>query len=170
MRVYRPVRQGGEATPQAVVLLFLILAVSWVLWSGLYKPLLLALGAFSCVLTVILAQRMGFFRHQAVLKVLPRLPGYWWWLLREIIVSSVDVAKLILKPSLPVDPVVVELETQTRSDVARVILANSITLSPGTVTLDMHNGRLLVHCLTRESARALQEGEADRRAARLGLG
>ena len=170
MRVYRPGRQRGESTPQAVVLLFLILAISWVLWSGLYKPLLLGLGVFSCVLTVILAQRMGFFRHQAVIKVLPRLPGYWWWLLREIIVSSIDVAKLILSPSLPISPTVVEVQAKTQSDVARVILGNSITLSPGTVTLDMHEGRLLVHCLTRESARALQEGEADRRAARLGLG
>ena len=170
MRVYGPGRQRGESTPAAVLLLFLILAVSWVLWSGLYKPLLLGLGVFSCVLTVILAQRMGFFRHQAVIKVLPSLPGYWWWLLREIIVSSIDVAKLILSPSLPISPMVVEVQAKTQSDVARVILGNSITLSPGTVTLDMHEGSLLVHCLTSESARALQEGEADRRTAELGLG
>ena len=170
MRLSGPVRQRGESTPLGMLLLFLILAVSWVLWSGLYKPLLLGLGVFSCVLTVILAQRMGFFRHQAILQVLPSLPGYWWWLLREIIASSIDVAKLILQPSLPISPVVVELEVKTQSDVARVILGNSITLSPGTVTLDMHEGKLLVHCLTSESARALQEGEADRRAADLGLG
>jgi multicomponent Na+:H+ antiporter subunit E len=170
MREYGSGGQRGESTPVAVVLLFLILAISWVLWSGLYKPLLLGLGVFSCVLTVILAQRMGFFRHQAVLKVLPGLPAYWWWLLREIIVSSISVAKLILKPSLPISPVVVELEMKSQSDVARVILGNSITLSPGTVTLDMHEGKLLVHCLTSESARALQEGEADRRTAELGLG
>ena len=75
MREYGSGGQRGESTPGAVVLLFLILAISWVLWSGLYKPLLLGLGVFSCVLTVILAQRMGFFRHQAVLKVLPSLPA-----------------------------------------------------------------------------------------------
>ena len=90
--------------------------------------------------------------------------------LREIIASSIEVAKLILHPSMPISPVVVELQAQTQSDVARVILGNSITLSPGTVTLDMHKGKLLVHCLTGESARALQEGEADRRTAELGLG
>jgi multicomponent Na+:H+ antiporter subunit E len=113
---------------------------------------------------------MGFFRHQAMLKVLPSLPAYWWWLLREIVVSSIDVAKLILKPSLPISPIVVELQAETQSDVAQVILGNSITLSPGTVTLDMHEGKLLVHCLTNKSARALQKGEANRRAAELGLG
>ena len=172
MSLYRPKRalQRGEATPQAILLLLLVLAITWVLWSGLYKPLLLGLGAFSCVLTVILAHRMGFFRHQAMLKVLSSLPAYWWWLLREIIVSSIDVAKLILTPSLPISPIVVELEAETRSDIAQVILGNAITLSPGTVTLDLHEGRLLVHCLTSESARALQEGEANRRAAELGLG
>lgn len=170
MRVYRARRQRGESSPQAVLLLLLVLALSWVLWSGLYKPLLLGLGAFSCVLSVILAHRMGFFRHQGMLKVLPQLPAYWWWLLREIVVSSIDVAKLILSPSLPISPVVVEIEAQTRSDVARAILGNSITLSPGTVTLDVHEGRLLVHCLTSKAAKALQEGEANRRAAELGLG
>jgi multicomponent Na+:H+ antiporter subunit E len=172
MRLFRTKRelQRGEATPQAMLLLLLVLAITWVLWSGLYKPLMLGFGAFSCVLTVILAHRMGFFRHQAMLKVLPSLPAYWWWLLREIIVSSIDVAKLILKPSLPISPIVVELEAESQSDIGRVILGNSITLSPGTVTLDMHEGKLLVHCLTNESARALQEGEANRRAAELGLG
>ena len=170
MSRYPKPHQRGEASPQAVLFLLLVLAVSWVLWSGLYKPLLLGLGAFSCVLTVFLAQRMGFFRHQGMLRVLPHLPAYWWWLLREIVVSSLNVAKLILTPSLPISPVVVEIDAQTQSDVARAILGNSITLSPGTVTLDVHEGKLLVHCLTSEAAQALQEGEANRRAAQLGLG
>jgi multicomponent Na+:H+ antiporter subunit E len=154
----------------AVLLLLLILAISWVLWSGLYKPLVLGLGAFSCVLSVYLAHRMGFFRHQALVTLLPRLPAYWWWLLREIVASSVEVARLILKPSLPISPTVVELQAEAQSEVGQVILGNSITLSPGTVTLDAHEGRLLVHCLTSESARALQNGEANRRAALLETG
>ena len=165
----KPERQHGAAAPLAVLLLLLSLAISWVLWSGLYKPLLLGFGAFSCVLSTYLAHRMGFFRHQSLLKIVPRLPAYWWWLLREIIASSIDVAKLIMTPSMPISPVVIELEMKTQSDVARVILGNSITLSPGTVTLDIHEGKMLVHCLTIESARALQDGEADRRTADLGL-
>jgi multicomponent Na+:H+ antiporter subunit E len=159
--------QRGEARLSAVLLLLLILAISWVLWSGLYKPLVLGLGAFSCVLSAYMGHRMGFFRHQALLTLLPRLPAYWWWLLREIVVSSIDVAGLILKPSLPISPTMVVLKAETQTDVGQVILGNSITLSPGTVTLDLHEGQLLVHCLTRESARALQDGEANRRAAQL---
>ena len=162
--------QRGEARLPAVLLLLLILAISWVLWSGLYKPLVLGLGAFSCVLSVYMAHRMGFFRHQALLTFLPRLPAYWWWLLREIVASSIQVTRLILKPSLPISPTMVEIEAQTQSPVGLVILGNSITLSPGTVTLDMHEGKLLVHCLTNESARALQDGEANRRTAQLESG
>lgn len=164
----RYARQSGKAQMSSILLLLLILAISWLLWSGLYTPLLISLGAFSCVLSAYLAHRMGFFRHhKATLRLMPRLPRYWLWLLREIIISSIDVAKLILKPSLPISPTVVELQATTKTDVGHVILGNSITLSPGTVTLDLHKGKLLVHCLTAESARELEKGEANRRAAAL---
>jgi multicomponent Na+:H+ antiporter subunit E len=165
--------RGREALKQdevrlsSVLLLLLILAISWLLWSGLYKPLVMGLGAFSCVLSAYLAYRMGFFRHQALIKLLPRLPGYWLWLLREIIVSSFRVAKLILTPSLPISPTMVTLTVEAQTDVAQAILGNSITLSPGTVTLDVHEGQLLIHCLTSESARELLNGEANRCAAGL---
>ena len=159
--------QRGEARLSSILLLMFILAVTWLLWSGLYKPLVIGLGAFSCLLSVYLAHRMGFFRHQAMIGMFPRLPGYWLWLLREIIISSWDVAKLILQPSLPISPTVVLLEAETKTDVGQVIFGNSITLSPGTVTLDLHEGKLLIHCLTNEGAKELQKGEANRRAANL---
>lgn len=166
----RVMLQRGEARPAAVLLLLLILAISWVLWSGLYKPLVLGLGAFSCVLSAYMAHRMGFFRHQAVISLLPRLPAYWWWLLGEIFTSSLAVARLILQPSLPISPTVVTLESKPETPVGQVILGNSITLSPGTVTLDVHEGEILVHCITIESARALLDGEANQRAAELERG
>lgn len=146
------------------------LLLSWVLWSGIYKPLLLWLGLFSCLLSVWLAHRMGFFHHAMPLRALLRLPAYWWWLLREVIKSSIEVARLVLSPSLPISPTMVELTTTDAGDAAKVILGNAITLSPGTVTIDVHEDRLLVHCLTRESALELMEGEAQRRTSRLGFG
>ncbi len=166
----RPALQRGETNLLAMTILLLVLAVAWVLWSGLYKPLVLGLGAFSCVLSVYMAHRMGFFRHQGLFSLIPRLPAYWWWLLREIIVSSLEVAKIVLSPSMPISPKMVQLEAQSHSQVGQVILGNSITLSPGTVTLDVHEGKLLVHCLTRENALALRSGEAVRRAAQLERG
>ena len=102
--------------------------------------------------------------------MLLRLPAYWWWLLGEVIKSSLEVARLVLSPSLPISPTMVELTTTEASDVGKVILGNSITLSPGTVTIDVHEDRLLVHCRTRESALVLLEQEAQRRTSQLGIG
>jgi len=141
--------------------------VSWLLWSGIYKPLLLWLGLASCLLSVWLAQRMGFFQLALPLRSILRLPAYWWWLLREVIKSSLEVARIVLSPSLPISPTVVELITTETTSTGKVILGNSITLSPGTVIIDMHENRLLVHCLSRESATQLKELEVQRRAAQL---
>lgn len=160
--------QRGETRLSSVLLLLFILAISWLLWSGLYKPLVMSLGVLSCLLSIYLAHRMGFFRNNTnLLRLMPRLPGYWLWLLREIIISSLDVAKLILKPSMPISPTVVVLEAEAKTDMGQVILGNSITLSPGTVTLDLYKGKVLIHCLTSESAKELQKGEANRRVAAL---
>ncbi len=156
--------QGGASKPAAMLLLLAALVVAWLVWSGLYKPLLLVLGFFSCVLCVVLADRMGFFQRLGLVRVMARLPGYWVWVLKEVIVSSWDVARTILHPKMPISPTVVEIDTGTDSEAVQVILANSITLSPGTVTLDLHKGKLKVHCLTRAGAEALLSGEAQRRA------
>ncbi|MGB1139304.1 MAG: Na+/H+ antiporter subunit E [Halioglobus sp.] len=157
-------QQRGASRTAAMLLLLAVLMVAWLVWSGLYKPLLLVLGFLSCVLCVYLANRMGFFERLALVKVMARLPGYWVWLLKEVIVSSWDVARTILHPKMPISPTVVEIDAGSDSEAVQVILANSITLSPGTVTLDMHKGKLKVHCLTRAGAEALLAGEAQRRA------
>lgn len=163
-RVTGRTRQGGASRPAGMLILLAVLLVAWLLWSGLYKPLLLTLGFLSCVLCVYLADRMGFFERLALLKVMARLPGYWLWLLKEVVVSSWDVARTILHPNMPISPTVVEIEAGTDNEAVQVILGNSITLSPGTVTLDMYQGKLKVHCLTRAGAEALLAGEAQRRA------
>lgn len=150
--------------------LFVFLFIVWVLWSGVYKPLLLGLGLFSCFLSVWLAKRLGFFHHGIQLKSLFRLPALWGWLLIQVIKSSIHVARIVLTPSLPIRPKLVEITTAEQSETGKVILGNSITLSPGTVTIDVHGERLLVHCLTNESTADLGSGELELRIARLELG
>ena len=73
-----------------------LLITAWVLWSGIYTPLLLGLGALSCVLSLYLAHRVGFFNEVFSLQVIPQLPRYWGWLLLENTKSSLDVARIIL--------------------------------------------------------------------------
>jgi multicomponent Na+:H+ antiporter subunit E len=157
---------GRSATASALALL-LLLAAAWLLWSGIYKPLLLWLGGFSCALTVYIAHRVGFFERVSGLHVIPKLPRLSVWLLVEIVKSSMEVVRIVLDPKLPISPTVVYLDAEPEGPVGQVILSNSITLTPGTVTLDVFDDRLCVHCLTREGAKAIESGEANRRIAGL---
>lgn len=150
------------------LLLLAALAAAWLLWSGLYKPLLLGLGVFSCLLTVYLAYRMGSFRHRAyTLGYGVSLVAYWGWLFGQMVLSSLQVARIILTPRLPIDPCVVEIRATADHPVDQAILGNSITITPGTLTLDVHEGTLKVHSLTRAGAEAVLAGEMDRRVAAL---
>ena len=158
---------SGRSRFAGIAALALLLAAAWLLWSGIYKPLLLWLGAFSCLLSLYIAQRVGFFKQSTGLHLLPRLPRFSLWLLVEIVKSSLEVVRLVLDPKLPISPTVVQIKAEPEDDVGQVILANSITLTPGTVTLDVFDNRLLVHCVTREGARAIEEGDANRRVAEL---
>lgn len=153
-------RQNGAATPTNLSILFIVLVLAWLLWSGIYKPVVLGLGAFSCVLTLFLARRMGFFAQSSeLLSMIRRLPRYWLWLVKDIIVSSWNVTKLVLTPKLDIQPTIVELDGSMLGDMGQTILGNSITLSPGTVTMDIDNGKLLVHCISRQDAVSLKQGD-----------
>lgn len=149
-------------------LLFLILLIIWLLWSGLFEPFVIGLGVISCALCVLLAQRMR--RHAPEVfepALLVRATGYVPWLLKEIGVTSWNVVRIVLDPRLPIDPVVIRLRASQRSQLGRVVYANSITLTPGTLTMDEDGEYLTVHTLTAADARGLQGGEMDARVSRL---
>jgi multicomponent Na+:H+ antiporter subunit E len=158
---------SGRSRYASIAALALLLIAAWLLWSGIYKPLLLWLGAFSCLLSLYIAHRVGFFKQSTGLHLLPRLPRFSLWLLVEIVKSSLEVVRLVLDPKLPISPTVVEIDAEPQDDVGQVILANSVTLTPGTVALDVFDNRLLVHCITREGAQAIEAGDANRRVAQL---
>lgn len=150
------------------LLLTVFLIVAWILWSGMFKPLLLGLGAFSCILTVYLASRMGYFHSGTfALHLSFRLLSFWLWLLREIVSSSIEVARVVLAPKLDLSTQVVEIDVADLEPVDQAILGNSITLTPGTLTLEVANDRLLVHALTAEGAEAVANGEMKQRVAAL---
>ncbi len=158
----------GKSSVQRTLLLLLVLAAAWLLWSGLFKPLLLALGALSCALTFLLVRRMGYIDNELfALRFSFRLFGYWAWLGREVWRSSLSVARIVLDPRLPISPRIVKLRATAPHPVDQVILGNSITLTPGTLTLDLHEGELMVHALTEAGAADVASGEMDRRVARL---
>jgi len=151
-----------------MALLAVLLAVTWVLWSGFFTPLLLALGVFSCALVVYLGNRMHLFDTDVfALRLSFRLFRFWAWLAREIIRSSLEVARLVLSRNLPISPTVAEFETRCTHPVDRAILGNSITLTPGTLTLNIEGKVVLVHSLTKQGADDIMAGEMDRRVAAL---
>ncbi len=137
----------------------------WLLWSGHFKdPLLLGLGVVSCALVVAIALRMDTVDHEGhPMHLVGRAVVYWPWLLWAIIKANIDVALRILSPRLPISPTMVEVQTSQKSALGQVIYANSITLTPGTVSVDLTDDMIIVHALSRESAEALMDGEMDRR-------
>ncbi len=160
----RPERGSG----MRILVLAVLLVAAWLLWSGLFKPLLLGLGVLSCVLTILIARRMGYFdRDTFAFNYGPGLLRFWAWLAVEIVKSSLEVAREVLRPRLDVHPAVVTIDAHDMDPVDQAVLGNSITLTPGTLTLDVHENRLLVHALTAEGARALETGEMQRRVAAL---
>ncbi len=147
--------------------LALVLFALWLLLSGHYVPLLIGLGALSVLLVVTIALRMDVVDREGHPSHLsPKALLYWPWLGWEIVKANLDVARRILDPRLPISPIVIRLKTTQKSDLGRVIYANSITLTPGTVSIDIDGEHIEVHALTREAAQALRTGDMDRRVTR----
>jgi multicomponent Na+:H+ antiporter subunit E len=150
-----------------ILLMGLMLAAIWLLLSGLFKPLLLGLAVAAVLLTLWLSRRMEIIdtEHHPVLAAFRYVP-YWPWLAVEIVKSSIDVARRVLSPSMPIHPTVFEVRASQRTTMGRVVLANSITLTPGTVTMDVDGDRLIVHALSEDTVDYLLAGEMDRRVTR----
>lgn len=141
----------------------------WVLLAGGLDPVDLALGALLSVLTASWAARMlwqGELPRIGPREAL-RFIAYVPWLLLEVVKAAMQVAEIVLDPRLPVDPEIVTTHTSLRRDVSRVTLANSITLTPGTLTVDIDEEILLVHCLAPGFRRGIEECLLERRIARV---
>ena len=149
----------------------LTLFVLWMLLSGQYtvdSSLILSLGLASCAFVVAIALRMKIADREGhpIHLLVPSL-RYIPWLLWAIVKSNIDVTRCILNPGLPISPTLVKVKAGQQSELGQAIFANSITLTPGTVSLDVAEGEILVHALTRESAAEVADGEMDRRVALL---
>ncbi len=149
--------------------LFILLFGLWLLWSGHYTPMLIGFGVASCALVLLLAHRMHIVDREGFpLHLAPRLPRYLAWLTLEVIKSNLELARRVLDPRLPIGPEIVELTSSQKTDLGRVSYANSITLTPSTVTIEAaSDGALLVHAISAEAANGLRSGEMDRQVSRL---
>jgi multicomponent Na+:H+ antiporter subunit E len=132
---------------------FFILLGFWLLLSGYFDPFHITLGIVSSAAVAWISSQYLFAGgvHGLPGKI-ARSVRYIVWLISAIIMANLDVVYRVLHPSLPIDPGTVEFTTGIRSDYARTLLANSITLTPGTITLDVRGGTYVVHALTRQPA------------------
>lgn len=162
-RLLRPV-EGSGSLGHAITLAVVLFGL-WLLLSGHYTLQLLSLGVLSCLWVVRIATRMDVVDHEwhPIHLYFKRMFVYWVWLLKEIVKSNIDVTWRVLHPKLPISPTIVWVKASQQTQLGRVTYANSITLTPGTVSIDLTEQGIEVHSLTREAAEALQEGEMDRR-------
>ena len=143
----------------------LVLYVFWLLLSGHYTAFLLAAGAGSAIAVVLFSRRMNVIDREGhpIHLGWPALTSYWPWLVKEIAKSAWDVTRRIVDPRLPISPTLVRFAPTQATDMGLVIHANSITLTPGTITVEIAAGEFLVHARTREGAAGLAGSEMDRR-------
>lgn len=150
--------------------LILVLSGVWLAWSGHTELLILALGAGSIVFVVWLSAHMKIVDSESVPTTLRygRVIAYVPWLAREIVKANLDVARRILTPGpLPIAPRFVRVPVSQRTSVGQVIYANSITLTPGTISVDLIDGEILVHALSAEAAAGVADGVMDAKCAAL---
>ena len=144
------------------LLLFVFYFVIWLLLSGHYDPLLLTLGVLSCITCLYITWKAKFIDEEGLpLHLLIRLPIYTVWLFKEIIKANIDTAKIIILNNP--DPQNFRVKSSQKTEAGKVTYANSITLTPGTVTTELDGDVLEVHALSSDMADDVKSGAMDKK-------
>ena len=144
--------------------LSLTLGAFWLLNSDYNTPLILTLGVVSVALVIFIAHRMDVVDHESQpVHLTAKLPGYYVWLAKEIVLANISVVKHVWLGNQKISPTLTTLKASQKTDMGKVIYAASITLTPGTVAVDLVGDQIIVHALLRENIQALAAGEMDRR-------
>lgn len=151
-------------------ILYIIATTSlfWILNSGHYDMLMLILGAVSVAFVAFLAHRMDVVDHEShSIRLSLKLPKYLIWLAKEIVNSNLTVVKHIWLGPSTISPTLKTIRVSQTTSLGKVIYANSITTTPGTVTVDLKDDRFLVHSLLEGNIKTLMEGKMDRKVSQL---
>ena len=147
------------------VLTVLIMFAFWIFLSGEFSFILLLSGVISSLLVSYMSNdlligngdmKLGFIRTIRFIRFLP-------WLLWQIVLANIDLALRTLHPKMPINPILINIKNNLKTDLGMVILANSITLTPGTVTIDVNENEFLVHVISEKAAQSLISGEMQAR-------
>lgn len=146
--------------------MFLLLFAFWIILNGRWTTEVALVGAVVSGLIYLLAWKFMDYsprKEWAVAKRLPRVLQYLAFLVGEVFKSAWQVIQFIWSPKVEVQPVVNSFHTSLRTDAGKVVLANSITITPGTITVDIRGDQLLVHCLDESLDSGLEGSDMERR-------
>jgi multicomponent Na+:H+ antiporter subunit E len=160
----------SPAWPAHQIFVFGLLFVTWMILSGFFDPFHLTLGVISCgLVTIISADLLFEHRDTPILfrfRQAGRLIAYLFWLLWQVVLANYHILKLAMGSKDRVQPQFVRCKTSLKSDFEKYLLANSITLTPGTVTTKIIGDTFYIHAIDDVSAAGL-EGEMERRIAHI---
>jgi len=169
----------GQNRLLSITLQFVILFAFWLLLSGRYQAKYIIIGVISAALVTFLTNDLFYFALQRgeelgmksgqVFRQIWRFLLYIPWLLLQIILANVQVAYLVLHPKMPIEPALFLFRTRMRKGMAQVTLANSITLTPGTITVSLEDGNYIIHTLKPPLASGLVDGTMQSKVARVYL-
>lgn len=133
----------------------------WIIFNGRVTPEILISGAAVSAFVLLFCRRFMGYGARTDMEIWRNLRKgalYVLLLIWEVVRANIQIIKLVLSPKISISPALVSFRTDLESDLARVVLANSITLTPGTITCDLSgDGTFLVHCLDREMANGIAD-------------
>ena len=150
--------------------MYFLLFGFWVLLNGQWTAEIAIVGLIVCAaLYAFMCAFMGYSPKQEwrIAKRLPLIVGYFIYLVGEVFKSAWATMCLIWSPEKEIEPRVTSFHTKLRTDAGKVILANSITLTPGTITVDIRDDLMLVHCLDESLDAGLEGSEMEKRIMKL---
>lgn len=148
----------------------LFVAVVWLLLSGHYTALILSFGAVSSLIVIWFMWRMARVDEKLdILPIRPRVLYYLLWLMWQVVLSNIDLVRRIWDPTLPIRPTWQRLDIKVTSSLAKTLYANSITLTPGTLTTDVREDHFMVHSLSPDGIEDLRKGGMEEQILRLGI-
>ena len=153
---------------KTIIISLVSLSLLWELLSGYFKTNLIVLGVLSCLFVTLLSIKLKIYsRHHERIRFNLRLPLYIPWLLKEIIKSNLHVARRILSNGGEIKPQLVTIKPSQNTSTGIAVHANSITLTPGTISVDFDDDGILVHALTDQTAQGIRNGDIDKQVAKL---
>ncbi|MGD2052504.1 MAG: Na+/H+ antiporter subunit E [Gammaproteobacteria bacterium] len=145
------------------VSLGILLFALWLGLSGQLNTIMCSLGLASTLLVVYISHRMDVVDHETYPAHMTfLLLRFWLFLAREVVIANIDVIKRIFRPGKNISPQLFELPLKQRTDLGRVIYANAITMTPGTVSINVNRDSITVHSLSLDAAMDLCNGRMSR--------